>query len=84
MIENKNEKYYVVMTDNSDKINTENKIKKIVYECDTMAEALKVKTHFLYDSTKSNINIRTGKQLFNYTIYDVEFITHQTHGSLYK
>ena len=83
MEENKNNKFYVVMTDNSFRP-VNDKIKKIMYECDSMAEALKVKTHFLYDQTKSNINIRTGKQLFNYSIYDVEVITHETHGSLYK
>lgn len=82
MEENKNNKFYVVMTDNS--FRPDDKIKKIVYECDSMAEALKVKTHFLYDKTKSNVNVRTGKQLFNYNIYDVEVITHETHGSLYK
>ena len=45
MEENKNDKFYVVMTDNS--FRPDDKIKKIVYECDSMAEALKVKTHFL-------------------------------------
>ena len=78
-----NNKFYVVMTDSSFRP-VNGKIKKIVYECDSMAEALKVKTHFLYDQTKSNVNIRTGKQLFNYSIYDVEVITHETHGSIYR
>lgn len=66
------EKYYVVMTD---RFFVGKRIKKLVYECDTLSEAETVKNHALYNDKVENVNIRKTKSFptFNAEIYDVEY-----------
>jgi hypothetical protein len=68
-----NEKFFVVMTDNTLSVGT--RIKKLCFECDTESEAETVKNKALYNKQMSNVSTRKAisKPNFDLRFYDVEY-----------
>ena len=67
------DKFFVVMTDNTLSVGT--RIKKLCFECDTESEAETVKHKALYNRSMENVSVRKLKSIptFNAEIYDVEY-----------
>lgn len=79
-----NEKFFVVMTDKS--IFTGTRIKKLVFEAETLSEAEIVKSHALYNRQMENVSVRKLKSIptFNAEIYDVEYHNRDNSRNWYR
>ena len=65
-----NNKFWVVMTNGKTK---DNRIKKLVYECESMDEALKVQDDTISNQDIKHVNIRIKKPYYNSSIYQVTY-----------
>ena len=78
------DKFFVVMTDNTLSVGT--RIKKLVFEAETLSEAEIIKSHALYNQSMENVNVRKLKSFptFNAEIYDVEYHNRDNSRNWYR
>jgi hypothetical protein len=79
-------KYYVTMTDSfmSGWGQAENKINKLVFECDTMKDALTVESNALARGDQKYVNIRSTKPSYSSSRYYTQFKNKEEYPKWYE
>lgn len=79
-------KYWVTMTDKfmSNWGRSENRINKLVFECETMEEAFIVESNALNRSDQKNVNICSNKPYYNNKRYFTQIKNKEIYPSWYE